>query len=187
MTEAVAGRRRWLRWAAPLAVVALAAALAVTWRPWLSPWWPGRHEAASLPAACPRLPGLPAGTPAHLSGPGDVEGTDCVWSGPPAVEVRYSLYRRTGNSSGTREAEREAASRVTRDQGPSAGLTLGADTPVRGLGDEARISTHGSLVVLVARKSNVVLVVDCTSAEGNGTEAAVTGYARTLLDSIELS
>ncbi|MGV9367927.1 hypothetical protein [Amycolatopsis sp. NPDC003731] len=179
--------RRWLRWGAPLAVVALAAALAVTWRPWLSPWWPGRHEAASLPAACPRLPGLAGGTPAHLSGPGDVEGTDCVWNGPPEVEARYSLYRRSGNSSGTREAEREAASRVTRYQGPSAGLTLGADTPVPGVGDEARISTHGSLVVFVARKSNVVLVVDCTSLGRGEVEAAVTGYARTLLDSVELS
>ncbi len=179
--------RRWFRWGASLAVVALAAALAVTWRPWLSPWWPGRHEAASLPAACPQLPGLPAGTPAPLHGPGDVEGTDCVWTGPPEVEARYSLYRRTGNSSGTAEAEREAASRVTRYGGPSAGWTLGADTPVRGIGDEARISTHGSLVVFVARKSNVVLVVDCTSAGHAGTEAVVTGYARTLLDSVGLS
>ncbi|SEB99443.1 hypothetical protein SAMN04489727_2170 [Amycolatopsis tolypomycina] len=59
-----------------------------------------------------------------------------------------------------------------------------------GVGDEARISAHGSLVVLVARKSNVVLVLDRTSAPGEGTdqaEAAITGYARTLLDLVELS
>jgi hypothetical protein len=190
MTEAVAWRRVSV-WGAALAVVVLGVALAVSCRPWLSPWWPGRHEAAALPVACPALPGLPApGSPVRLTGPGDVEGADCVWGGTPAVEAQYSLHRRAGNSSGTGEAEHDAASRVTRYQGPVAGFTLGADTPVSGIGDEARISAHGSLVILVARKSNVVLVVDCTSPAHDGTahtEAVVTTYARTLLDLVELS
>lgn len=191
MTEAGPRWRRWLIGGAALAVVVVGAASAVALRPWLSPWWPGRYEAATLPAGCPRLPGLPdAGTPVRLTGPGDVEGADCVWGGSSAVEAQYSLYRRAGNTSGTGEAEQETASRVTRYHGPSAGYTLGADTPVRGLGDEARISAHGSLVTLVARKSNVLLVVNRTSAVHEGTdqaEAAVTGYARTLLDLVELS
>lgn len=192
MTEAVAGwRRRWYVGGAVLAVVVLGTASAAAFRPWLSPWWPGRHEAATLPAVCPRLAGLPeGGTPVRLTGPGDVEGTDCSWGSASAVEAQYSLYRRAGNTSGTGEAEHEAASRVTRFHGPVAGYTLGADTPVSGLGDEARISAHGSLVILVARKSNVVLVVNRTSPLHEGTEqaeAAVTGYARTLLGLVELS
>ncbi|HET6706450.1 hypothetical protein [Amycolatopsis sp.] len=191
MTAAVSGRwrRRFVRGAA-LAVVILVAALAVVYRPWLEAGWPGRHEAATLPSTCPQLPGRPPATPARLTGPGGVEGADCVWAGAPEVEARYWLYRRTGTSSGTGEAEREAASRVTRYAGPSAGYTLGADTPLSGVGDEARISAHGSLVVLVARKSNVVLVLDRTSAPDEGTEqaeAAVTGCARTLLDLVRLS
>ncbi|WP_206791298.1 hypothetical protein [Amycolatopsis sp. MtRt-6] len=191
MTAAVPGRwRRWFVWGVAPAVVVLVAALAVAHRPWLEAWWPGRHEAATLPSACPRLPGLPPGSPARLTGPGGVEGADCVWAGSPEVEARYWLYRRTGTSSGTGEAQREAASRVTRYAGPSAGYTLGADTPLSGVGDEARISAHGSLVVLVARKSNVVLVLDRTSAPDEGTEqaeAAAIGDARTLLDLVELS
>lgn len=188
--KAAVPSRRWFVRGAALAAVALVAALAVVYRPWLEAWWPGRHEAATLPGTCPQLPGLPAGTPARLTGPGDVEGADCVWAGPAEVEAQYSLYRRTGTSSGTGKAEQEAASRVTRYHGPSAGYTLGADTPLSGVGDEARISAHGSLVVLVARKSNVVLVLDRTSAADEGTEqaeAAVVGYARTLLDLVELS
>ncbi|MDQ7809488.1 hypothetical protein Q5425_37685 [Amycolatopsis sp. A133] len=189
MTEAVAGRRRrWPVWGAALAVVVLGAAFAVLDRPWLSPWWPGRHEAVALPAVCPPLPGLPAaGAPARVTGPGDVEGADCVWGGSSPVEAQFSLFRRAGNRSGTGEAEAEAASRVTRYLGPKAGFALGADTPVGGIGDEARISAHGSLVVLVARKSNVVLVVNGTSPGRGETEAAVTGYARTLLDLVRLS
>ncbi|MEU0535832.1 hypothetical protein [Amycolatopsis tolypomycina] len=190
MTAAGPSRRRWFVRGAALAAVVLVTALAVVSRPWLEAWWPGRHEAATLPGTCPRLPGLPPGSPARLTGPGDVQGADCAWAGPPEVEARYSLYRRTGNQSGTGKAEQEAASRVTRYDGPSAGYRLGADTPVSGVGDEARISAHGSLVVLVARKSNVVLVLDRTSAPGEGTdqaEAAITGYARTLLDLVELS
>ncbi len=192
MTEG-ATRRRWLL-AGGAAVVALGVALALTCRPWLSPWWPGRHEAATLPVACPPLPGLPAaGMPTRTTGPGDVEGADCAWGaadGFPPADARYSLYRRAGNSSGTEEAEHEAASRVTRYLGPEAGFTLGADTPVSGVGDEARISTHGSLVILVARRSNVVLTVSCNSSgreEKDQTQAVVTSYARTLLDVVDLS
>lgn len=194
MTKGAIRRRRLLAWGAGTAVVVLGVALALSYRPWLSPWWPGRHEAVALPVACPPLPGLPAaGMPTRSTGPGDVDGADCAWGvadGFPPLDARYSLYRRAGNSSGTEEAEHEAASRVTRYLGPEAGFTLGADTPVSGVGDEARISAHGSLVILVTRKSNVVLTVSRTSSgdvEKDQTRTAVASYARTLLDLVDLS
>lgn len=100
------------------------------------------------------------------------------------------LYPRAGNHSGTEEAGSAAATQVTRYLGPTQGSLLGADTPISGVGDEARISVHGSLVVLVARKANVVLTLQYDAA-GHRTEdearAATMSAARTLLGRVNLS
>ncbi|WP_169514467.1 hypothetical protein [Actinokineospora enzanensis] len=192
MSDAARPCRR-IVWTTVVAVVILAIAVALSYRPWLSPWWPTRHEAADLPTSCPTLPALPTpGLPTRLTASDGTEGANCAWGttdGLPLLDAQYSLCRRVGNHSATERAKHETASRVTRPAAPNTSLTLGADTPVRDLGDEARISAHGSLVILVARKSNVVLTVHYYSpaqATDDQARTIAINTARALLDIVHI-
>lgn len=189
-------RRALIAWLATAAVVVVGAALAFAYQPWLNPWWPTRHEAAALPSSCPDLPGMPApstGLPTPTAGENFV-GADCQWGSAgsnefPPLTARYSLFQRNGDHGAIEEAQLDAATRITRFQG-SQGYALGADTPVSGVGDEARITSHGSLVILVARKANVVLNLEynASSKTDNAQIQAITASsARALLDLVNLS
>lgn len=164
------------------------------------PWWPMRHEAAALPVTCPSLLGLPApqsSSPGPFTVPGDdgvtLSGVTCEWGaqdhGFAPLYATYSLYQRVGDNSGTDEAETASAAQITRYRG-SQGFSLGADTPVAGVGDDARVSNHDDLVILVARKANVVLTLQYLVPDQepqDQSQAKVTASARALLDLVHLT
>ncbi|GAA3547996.1 hypothetical protein GCM10022222_34500 [Amycolatopsis ultiminotia] len=188
-------RRKRLGLVALSAVLLGCAAVLAAERPWAGPADP---EAATLPASCPALAGQPParyGVPAAFTapaGPGStIRGGLCEWGEPDhgsaPLQAKYRLYPRAGRQSGTEEAEHGAAALVTRNQGPGRGGTLGADTPLPGLGDEARISAHDILVVLVTRKANVVLTLQYRVPDDEPRQLSETraeSCARTLLDQI---
>lgn len=197
--SAVRSRRRLIGWGAVAAVSVLCVGLALVDQPWLDPWWPTRHEASALPDRCPALVGIPVpidGRHGEIRDQNDTGiGSECQWGaaqpqGFPELDAHYRLYRRVGNDSGTDEAQRAAAAQVTQNHGPQQGLTLGADTSLSGVGDEARISKHHSLIVLVARKSNVVLTLQYfvpVHVSDNDALAIAATSARELLALVSLS
>jgi len=194
-------RRRLVGWIASAVAVAVCVALCLVYRPWLDPWWPTRHEAAALPTTCPSLLGLPApqsSSPGPFTVPGDagvtISGVTCEWGaqdhGFAPLDAKYSLYQRVGDNSGTDEAETASAAQITRYDGPSRGFSLGADTPVAGVGDDARVSNHGDVVVLVARKANVVLTLQYEAPDHepeDQSQAKMTSSARALLDLVHVA
>ncbi|WP_033294217.1 hypothetical protein [Amycolatopsis jejuensis] len=171
------------------AVVLLGAACAAGYRL----WGDDEPEAVALPGSCPALPGLP---PARSSAPtpftapsatgATVHGSLCEWGrqdhGFPPLQAKYQLY----GKGRTQEAHESAAAQVTRQQG--GGSSLGADTPLPGLGDEARISAHDILVILVTRKANVVLTLQYRAPDDEPrtlSETTVEQSAQTLLDLVQ--
>jgi hypothetical protein len=171
------------------ATVLLGAAAVLIWAPWRT-HPPAPPMAVRLPTNCPALAGLPApdgfggGT-----GQGRTRDTDCEWgpgtsSGFPPVRATTILY------SSINEAEQQSASQVTVFNGPTHGFSLGADTPIAGVGDDARISDHDGYFVLVARKANVVLTMEYIApgnSEPDQQQAIIATAARTLLSGITLT
>ena len=112
--------------------------------------------------------------------------TDCDWgtpesTGPSPVSARTTLYPTVA------AAQRASLAEVTTFQGPAHGFSLGADTPVVGVGDEARISDHDGYVVLVARKANVVLSLEYTAPDDTDpdlNESVLEAAARTVLGEV---
>lgn len=167
-------------------MIGLAAAMCVAFTV-VQLWSPTRHEATALPGVCPQLPRLPAPspgppTPLHQR---DADGADCTWGVPgshefPVLTAKFWLYHR-----GTEAAEHEAAQQVTRPQEAGNGRSLGADEPITGVGDEARVTDHGALIVLVARKANVVLTLEYAPHErGAADQNDAASDAKALLDLI---
>ena len=170
-------RRRLLIWSGAITAAALLGAAAlVICAPWQSPDPP---IATGLPATCPALSGLP--TPEQQAGggtgPGDAQDTNCAWGEPvsggfPPVEATTTLYPTIA------QAQHESATQVS------------TDTPIPGVGDEARISDHGNLIILVARKANVVLTLQYLAPGGASADqdrALLTTAARTILGGITLT
>lgn len=139
---------RMVLWVAMLVPLLVGVGL---WRPWLSPWWPGRAEASSLPDACAvadtdtaqrMVPDFTGADRTHLDRPYTrTSGCEYTSSGKASLEFELQLWRRTGTTSGTHEARANYASAkkiatLVTEQGPPEGreITKG-DVP--GLGDLA--------------------------------------------------
>ena len=183
-------RRRVFMWTGAIAATALLGAAAVLiWAPWRT-HPPVPPMAVTLPTDCPVLTGLPA--PDGFgggNGPGATRNTDCEWgpgteTGFPPVRATTTLY------SSIDEAKRQSAALITQFDGPKQGDSLGADTPIAGVGDDARISDHDGYFVLVARKANVVLSMDYIApahSDRDQDQAVLTTAARTLLSGVTLT
>lgn len=183
-------RRQLLTWAgAIIAAVLLGAAAVLIWAPWRTPVPP---MAITLPQTCPALLGLPAPTdgPEAGTGPDNARDLNCSWGTPaspgfPPVRARTTLYPTID------EAKRQSASQITRYLGPTQGVSLGADTPIAGIGDDARVSDHDGYLVLVARKANVVLTLQYIAppehTDEDQDQAVLATAARTLLSGITLT
>jgi hypothetical protein len=186
-------RRRWLIISgASVAAVLLVAAALVIWAPWRTPAAP---IVTALPTGCPALLGEPTPSAGSGTGPGDAKDTNCswgtssadsnfAWSGQatePPLTATTALYPTID------EARRRCAAQVTVYQGPTHGYSLGADTPIAEVGDEARISDHDGLFILVARTANVVLTMQYYAPKGadaDQSQALLATAARTILAGI---
>ncbi|HEY4019263.1 MAG TPA: hypothetical protein VGM75_11285 [Pseudonocardiaceae bacterium] len=181
-------RRRLLIWSGAIAATVLIGAAAVLmWAPWHRPAPP---LVTSLPNTCPALLGLPAPeSQGGGTGTGEVRDTQCHWGTPiddafSPVEATTTLYTTID------AAQRASASQVTIYNGPTHGFSLGADTPIAGVGDDARISAHGDIITLVARKANVVLSLEYITPSGSSAadnQAILATAARTILGDITLT
>ncbi|HEV3357358.1 MAG TPA: hypothetical protein VG247_11240 [Pseudonocardiaceae bacterium] len=189
-------RRRWLIWSgASIAAVLLGTAALVIWAPWRAPAAP---IVTALPAGCPALLGEPTPSAGSETGPGDAKDADCSWgtsianstlTGPNDAEVS-PLTATTALYPTIDEARSRSAALVTVYDGPTQGLSLGADTPIAEIGDEARISDHDGLLILVARKANVVLTMQYYAPRGvdaDQDQAVLATAARTILAGISLT
>jgi hypothetical protein len=176
-------RRRLLIWAGTITATALLGAAAmVIWAPWHTPTPP---MAISLPATCPTLLGLPA----PRQSAGSARKIDCSWGTPvddgfPPVQASTTLYPTIY------AAQHASATQMTTFDGPTHGYSLGADTPIAGVGDEARITDHDNLIILVARKANVVLTLRYLApadVSPDQNQAVLATAARTILGGVTLT
>ena len=186
-------RRRWLIWSgASIAAVLLGGAALVIWAPWRAPAAP---IVTALPTGCPALLGEPTPSAGSETGPGDAKDADCSWGtstansnlvGPTDAE-QSPLTATTALYPTIDEARSRSAAQVTVYEGPTHGYSLGADTPIAEIGDEARISDHDGLIILVARKANVVLTMQYYAPKGadaDQSQALLATAARTILAGI---
>ncbi|HEY4453151.1 MAG TPA: hypothetical protein VGN81_02465 [Pseudonocardiaceae bacterium] len=178
----------------------LGAAGVLIWAPWHSAQSPTPTLAKALPTTCPALLGLPApiGAGSGGRGPHDEPETGCDWGEP--IDGGFSPVMSTTTLYPTvAAAQRASATEVTTFNGPTHGFSLGADTPIAGVGDDARISDHDGVIVLVARKANVVLSLQymtfCSAcdaerkSDGSGEDsdrnkAVLAAAARTILGQV---
>ncbi|MFE0738411.1 hypothetical protein [Streptomyces sp. NPDC058855] len=142
-------------------------------RPWNAPWWPGRHESASLPDPCEvgratastLVPGGP-GTADNDDGPyGPTKG--CTWRDPDGAStltLEYQLVNWEGTFGGS-------ATDSARDALAGA-FTLGTRVPLRGVGDEAWRADWGAFHHVAARRANVIVEVRLSGAPPPPDEAA---------------
>lgn len=185
-------RRGWLIWSGTIvAAVLLGAAGLVIWAPWRPPAAP---IVTALPATCPPLLGEPTPASGTGTGPGGARDTDCRW-GTPERDSDWNAQESPLTATTTLyptvdEARRRSAALVTVYQGPTHGYSLGADTPIAEIGDEARISNHDGLIILVARKANVVLTMRYwlpKESDADQGQALLATAARTILAGIPLT
>lgn len=199
---AVRGMR--ITWWALLAIMLTAA----TWlaRPWLEPWWPGRHEAASLPGACAvadeatarRL--LPDVHDAQERNRTYGIGSECSYRSRAGADLKVELLLlersssigATGKARGDHLHERRvSAEQAQRFADGHVGWTFEAQD-VTGIGDQAwrRIlvdTRDGRVDVrLFVRYANVLIEVDYDADRPeNETIAAADELARRAVERIE--
>jgi hypothetical protein len=178
---------RLLIWSGTIvAAMLLGAAMVLIWAPWHTPA-PPLSLATALPKDCPALLGMPG--PASMgggTGPENEPQINCDWgppesTGPSPVNSTTTLYPSVA------AAQRASVAEVTIYQGPKQGFSLGADTPVVGIGDEARITDHDGYLVLVARKANVVLSIQYIAPDNTdpvGNESVLETAARTIINEV---
>jgi hypothetical protein len=144
-------------------IAAIGVAAAVD-RPWISPIWPGRYEASSVPRACDTLGAptagrlVPDGFPASSGTTTDSASSECTMEDERnRLQVRYELSNRTPfSASGS-----DIAHRSFQD---SLGVYPNAAwRAVKDLGDEARtapVARTGNWIEVIVRRANVVVTVD---------------------------
>ncbi|GAA3896438.1 hypothetical protein GCM10022244_03230 [Streptomyces gulbargensis] len=143
-------------------------------RPWNAPWWPGRHESASLPDPCEvgratastLVPGGPGTADHDDDGPyGPTKG--CTWRDPDGAStltLEYQLVNWEGTFGGS-------ATDSARDALAGA-FTLGTRVPLLGVGDEAWRADWGAFHHVAARRANVIVEVRLSGAPPPPDEAA---------------
>lgn len=156
-------------------------------RPWLDPWWPGRHEVVLIPRACdipgiaPLVPGLHR-TSGHYSARSQTSA--CEWavseprrSGDPELSVDLRWDRRGFSA----DAEHRAHDDFTRDKDAESD-----QGPVPGLGDEAiesftRPDSSGVWGEVIVRRANVIIEVRFGAKPGDQVPATAERVARVVV------
>ncbi|MFD0901507.1 PH domain-containing protein [Actinomadura sediminis] len=124
--------------------------------PWTAGWWPGRNEAARLPAPCSVVDEAavariaPGARPEPVAQAGE-ERRECFWAAgdDSVLSVHLEMQGRGPDGGASERARVFYASRAE-----------GCSAPVPGLGDEACVEKPGHGVVrLVAREANVLVTV----------------------------
>ena len=181
---------RLLLWSAAIAAAVLsAAAAALIWSPWHAST-PGPPLATALPTGCPDLLGVPGPKiGGRQTGPNNLPEYGCEWG--PGIPGWTSPVVATTALYPTIAAARQASlAQVTVFNGPTHGFSAGADTPIGGVGDDARITDHDGYLVLVARKANVVLTMDYTAPHpeySQDNQAVLATAARAILSGVKLN